>query len=216
MSPNQIKLLTKLISIPALVIGFTFHEFAHALVADKLGDKTPRFQGRLTLNPTAHIDLVGFLMIIFVGFGWAKPVQTNPNAYRNYYKDDLKVSIAGPLANLIIAVIFVPILFLYSKYIGQHISNFNLAVVIYLMLDAIIKYNIMLFIFNLIPIPPLDGFHVLEDLFPSRFSEFKYKIQQYQVVILIIFIVTPVFNYIVGVPTQIIYNLLMDIGNSLI
>ena len=100
MDEIKIKILQKLLILPALLIGFTVHEYAHAYMADKLGDKTPRFQGRLTFNPLAHIDPMGFFMILFVGFGWAKPVQTNRSAYRNYYKDDLKVSIAGPLSNL--------------------------------------------------------------------------------------------------------------------
>ena len=91
--------------IPAILIGFTFHEYAHAKVADKLGDKTPRFQGRLNLNPINHLDPLGTLLILFCGIGWAKPVQVNPSAFKNYYKDDLKVSIAGPIANLIVAFI---------------------------------------------------------------------------------------------------------------
>ena len=153
------------IILPALIIGFTIHEFAHAFVADKLGDKTPRFQGRLSLNPAAHIDPMGLIMIILVGFGWAKPVQTNPYAYKNYRMDDLKVSIAGPISNLIVAVIFTPILFLYIFYIAPVIPNEKLAMVLLLMINAIVKYNIMLFIFNLIPIPPLDGFIYLRIYF---------------------------------------------------
>ena len=100
------EILNKILMIPAILLAFTFHEYAHAITADRLGDKTPRFQGRLTLNPIAHIDPIGFLLILLVGFGWAKPVQTNPSAYKNYYKDDLKVSIAGPIANLILGFLF--------------------------------------------------------------------------------------------------------------
>ena len=85
-------LLNIILMIPGMLIAFTFHEYAHAFVADKLGDKTPRFQGRLTLNPLVHIDPMGFLAVIIFRFGWAKPVQTNPSAYKNYYKDDLKVN----------------------------------------------------------------------------------------------------------------------------
>ncbi|NLZ49241.1 MAG: site-2 protease family protein [Clostridiales bacterium] len=210
------KVLNILLVLPALLIGFTIHEFAHAYMADKLGDKTPRFQGRLTFNPLAHIDPLGFIMILIAGFGWAKPVQTNPYAYKNYYKDDLKVSIAGPISNLIVAVIFTPILLLYEKYALINISNVKLAVVIYYMMQFIIKYNIMLCIFNLIPIPSLDGFHILEDLFPSRFTKYKYKIQQYQILILILFLVTPLFDYIVGIPSNLIYKLLRNIGKLII
>ena len=94
-----------ILMIPGMLIAFTFHEYAHAYVADKLGDKTPRFQGRLTLNPIAHIDPIGFIAVLIFSFGWAKPVQTNPSAYKNYHKDDLKVSLAGPIANFLVAIV---------------------------------------------------------------------------------------------------------------
>ena len=109
-------LLDMILIIPAMLVAFTFHEYAHALVADRLGDKTPRFQGRLTLNPLAHIDPFGFIAVLVFGFGWAKPVQTNPSAYKDYRKDDLKVSLAGVTANLIVAIIAAVIYALYIKY----------------------------------------------------------------------------------------------------
>ncbi|HCW03652.1 MAG TPA: site-2 protease family protein [Clostridium sp.] len=212
----KIKILQKLLILPALLIGFTVHEYAHAYMADKLGDKTPRFQGRLTFNPLAHIDPMGFFMILFVGFGWAKPVQTNRSAYRNYYKDDLKVSIAGPLSNLATAVIVTPIFLLFQKYGQGLIPNMKLSLVLFAIMQFIIIYNIMLCIFNLLPIPPLDGFHILEDLYPSKFAEFRYKIQQYQLFILIIFVVTPLFDYIVIGPSYKIFNLLIRLWSLLI
>ena len=98
--------MMKVLLIPAILIGLTIHEFAHALVADRLGDKTPKFQGRLTLNPFVHIDLLGFAMILLIGFGWAKPIETNPAAYKRRYKDDIKVSVAGVVANFITALVF--------------------------------------------------------------------------------------------------------------
>lgn len=212
----QDKILHVLLILPALLIGFTVHEYAHAYVADRLGDKTPRFQGRLTFNPLAHIDPVGFLMIIFAGFGWAKPVQTNPSAYRNYYKDDLKVSIAGPLSNLMVAVIFTPIFLLFERFAFYNIPSVKLAIILYSILHYIVQYNVMLFIFNLIPIPSLDGYHVLEDLFPSKFAKYRYKIQQYQLFILILFVATPLFGYIVGIPTNLIYRLIMKLWGLII
>ena len=99
------RVLTMLYSIPAIFIGFTLHEFSHAYVADKLGDPTPRNHGRLTLNPMVHIDWVGFILILVAGFGWARPVQTNPRNYKNYKKGRILVAIAGPLANLVLAFI---------------------------------------------------------------------------------------------------------------
>ena len=106
-------LLNIILMIPGMLIAFTFHEYAHALVADRLGDKTPRFQGRLTLNPLVHIDPIGFLAVVFFRFGWAKPVQTNSSAYKNYYKDDLKVSLAGPVMNFLVAIVLSVILGVY-------------------------------------------------------------------------------------------------------
>ena len=97
--------LNIILMIPSILIAFTFHEYAHALVAYKLGDDTPKHQGRLSLNPLVHIDIIGFLMLLFLKFGWAKPVETNPRAFKNYYKDDLKVSIAGVIGNLVAALL---------------------------------------------------------------------------------------------------------------
>ena len=109
-------ILNMILMIPGMLIAFTFHEYAHAYVADKLGDKTPRFQGRLTLNPIAHIDPIGFIAVLIFSFGWAKPVQTNPSAYKNYYKDDLKVSLAGPIANFLVAIVIAVILGFYVNF----------------------------------------------------------------------------------------------------
>lgn len=107
---------TTILTIPAILIGFTIHEYAHAYTADKLGDKTPKFQGRLTLNPFAHIDWMGLLMILLFRFGWAKPVEINPSAFKHYYKDDFKVSFAGPLSNLITAFIFAILTEVFMKF----------------------------------------------------------------------------------------------------
>ena len=105
MSPFRMQLLMIILKIPAILIAFTAQGYAKALVADKLGDKTPRFQGRLTLNPAAHIDLMGFILILIASFGWTKPLNTNPSAYKRGYKDAIKVSIAAPLANLLVGFI---------------------------------------------------------------------------------------------------------------
>lgn len=204
-------LLEKILIIPAILIAFTFHELAHAYTADRLGDKTPRFQGRLTMNPLAHIDIIGFVMIMIVGFGWAKPVQTNPSAYRRYYKDDLKVSLAGPIANIAIAIIFTPILGLFMGRVSSLVQNPVLYYVIYRMIASVIIINVSLFFFNLLPLPGLDGFHVLRDLFPSTFNRIGYSIYKYQMIILILFLATPISNYIIGIPSDFVINLLFKI-----
>jgi Zn-dependent protease len=198
------------LTIPAILIAFTFHEYAHAIVADRLGDRTPRFQGRLTFNPLAHIDLIGFLMILVAGFGWAKPVQTNPSAFKNYYKDHLKVAIAGPIANILVALIFTPILIIYYKHLYNVIPLEALAKVLGSILEQIILINIVLFIFNLMPIPGLDGYHALSDLFPSTFNKLNYKIHRYEMLILIVFLVTPISDYLVLRPAISIFIRLVN------
>lgn len=207
-------LLEKILIIPAILIGLTFHEYAHAFVADKLGDKTPKFQGRLTLNPIVHIDIIGFIMILLIGFGWAKPVETNPGAYKNFYKDDLKVSLAGPVANLIVAFLGALLIGILSRTGLLAISNIaNLSAIITSMLIAIIRINCMLFVFNLIPLPGLDGFHILRDVFPKTFYNISDYIYRYQMIILLVFVATPLATYIVGVPTEFLYDSFISFVN---
>ncbi|AAO35391.1 protein with metal dependent protease domain [Clostridium tetani E88] len=205
------KLLAKILIIPAILIGFTFHEFAHAIVADRLGDKTPKFQGRLSLNPIVHIDPIGFIMILLVGFGWAKPVQVNPSAFKNYYKDDLKVSIAGPISNLLIAFIFGGIMFLMGKF--TPVYGGQVFGILYLIVDFTISINCMLAFFNLMPLPGLDGFHILRDLFPRKFYKYGEQIYRYQMFILMIFILTPLSNYLVWKPANVTYGLILRLFN---
>lgn len=172
-------LLSKILTLPAILVAFTFHEYAHAIVADKLGDKTARFQGRLTLNPAKHIDPFGFLCVLLLGIGYARPVQVNPGAFKNYYKDDLKVSLAGPIANFIVAIVGAVILALYSKFIYRIMPR-DLAQIIYLMLFYIVSINISLGIFNLLPIPSFDGFSLVRDIKPGRFRDFEDMCYRYQ------------------------------------
>lgn len=210
-------LLGKILVIPAILIGLTFHEYAHAIVADKLGDKTPKFQGRLTLNPFVHIDLLGFIMIMIIGFGWAKPVETNPSAFKNRYKDDLKVSIAGPIANLIVAFLGAILMALLARFGLTALSGMTtLYAILASILSAIISINCMLFIFNLLPMPGLDGFHVLRDLFPSAYYKISEAVYRYQLIILLLFIATPLASYIVGIPSSFLYSMFMGIANFII
>lgn len=200
----------KIIMIPAILLAFTFHEFAHAKVADVLGDKTPRFQGRLTLNPIKHIDPIGFLLIILVGFGWAKPVETNPSAYKNYYKDDLKVSLAGPLTNLVLS--FLGCLLWMLLIMNIKVFAFlpiSILVVISDMLRAIFTINACLFIFNLLPLPGLDGFAVLRDLAPSTFNRISDSIYRYQGIIMILIVVAG--SRFLSVPVVYVQNFIMKI-----
>lgn len=142
----------------AFVVALTFHECSHALAAYKLGDPTARNMGRLTLNPLKHLDLMGTLLLLLVGFGWAKPVPVNPRNYRNPKRDDIIVSLAGITSNILLAFLATPIYMLTIKH------GSNIALVVSWFIYTFIQTNIVLALFNLIPISPLDGSHVLEDL----------------------------------------------------
>lgn len=200
-------ILNMILMIPGMLIAFTFHEYAHALMADKLGDKTPRFQGRLTLNPIAHIDPIGFIAVLIFSFGWAKPVQTNPSAYKNYYKDDLKVSLAGPIANFIVAIVAAFIFVFYMSFIYKSLPE-ALGGVLYSMLYMTLIINVNIGLFNLIPIPGLDGFSLLRDLSPKTFYRFEEKFYQYQMMIMLLLIF--VGGKIIQVPARIIINSLLS------
>lgn len=200
-------ILNMILMIPGMLIAFTFHEYAHALMADKLGDKTPRFQGRLTLNPIAHIDPIGFIAVLIFSFGWAKPVQTNPSAYKNYYKDDLKVSLAGPITNFIVAIVAAFIFVFYMSFIYKSLPE-ALGGVLYSMLYMTLIINVNIGLFNLIPIPGLDGFSLLRDLSPKTFYRFEEKFYQYQMMIMLLLIF--VGGKIIQVPARIIINSLLS------
>ena len=141
--------------LPGILIGLTVHEFCHAMAAYKLGDNTARDQGRITFNPIKHIDPLGFLFIIFAGFGWAKPVQFNPHNLRNPRRDKAIIAAVGPLSNLLLALGFIGIIWLWRYEIIPFPSN-TVALVVF----RAAQINIGLFVFNLLPIPPLDGSHI--------------------------------------------------------
>ncbi|CAN5351098.1 site-2 protease family protein [soil metagenome] len=168
----------------ALLVGLTFHEFSHALVADNLGDRRPRAMGRLTLNPIAHVDPIGALMLVVAGFGWAKPVMVNPAALRGGRRSMALVAFAGPIANVVVATVFA-VAFRAMDLAG--ISNgFALNLV-----ALIVQLNILLAIFNLIPIPPLDGYNVALAYLPSRQALIVQQYAPYGVIVLLLLIFIP-------------------------
>lgn len=196
-------------NIPALLIGFAFHEFAHAWVADFLGDPTPRSQGRLTLNPLVHLDIFGTLMALLYRFGWAKPVMTNPSYYRgNPLRGRMYVALAGPLMNLVLAFFGVIVLIFVSIY--MHGSQWGS--VLSEICDAIVKMNLGLGIFNLLPIPPLDGYAVLGGLLPARYARFLWSLEPYGMIILVILLFINTFNVLLYQALIGIYNFYLMIA----
>jgi len=144
--------------MPAAIIGLTVHEFSHAYMAFRLGDHTAKDEGRLTLNPLKHIDWLGFFLIVVAGFGWAKPVSFNPDNLKHKHRDEILISIAGPLSNLVTAFLF----FLAARglYFLAYFNSTNVGLEIVNLIVVWGVINISLFIFNLIPLPPLDGSHL--------------------------------------------------------
>lgn len=197
---NPMELLALLLTLPGVIIAITFHEFAHAYVADKLGDDTPRRQGRITLNPLAHIDPVGFLMLIFVHFGWGKPVEINPtnfNRKRSMAKQEMLVALAGPLMNIIIALILTIILFAINTFAPSFTITMT-GLIISLVLQMAISVNIGLGIFNLIPLPPLDGSKIFINILPYKAKTwFQDNIQIFYIIFVVLW-VTNLMGYIIS------------------
>jgi len=168
---------TMLYVIPALLLGLTLHELAHAAVAYKLGDPTAKNLGRLTLNPIKHLDPLGTIMLLVFHFGWAKPVPVNPLYFRgDRQKGMLWVSLAGPATNLLIALAGAVVFKLLMPQ-GQ-----ALRIILWLIIDI----NVILAVFNLIPVPPLDGSKILAGLLPGKYSHVIYNLEKYGFIILIL------------------------------
>jgi len=191
--------------IPAIIIGITVHEFSHAFMSVKLGDPTPRFQDRLTLNPLSHIDPLGLVALVLFGFGWGRPVQINPRYYKNGKRDRILVSLAGPLSNILVILITAVIF----RFTINMTPNFVWKLGAY-----IININAVLCVFNLLPIPPLDGSKILLEILPlDNKHQLYYKMQKYSILIFIVFLATglaqkilmPGVNAILSVAMSIIW-----------
>lgn len=205
-----------LIMIPAILIGFTFHEYAHAKMADMLGDTTARAQGRLNLNPLSHLDFIGMITILLIGFGWAKPVEINPTAFKNPKKDDLKVSLAGPFANLVVAIIATLVFGVYGKFFMLRITNINLVDVLSGILRSIIRINVMLFVFNLLPLPSFDGEHIIKYISPKFYYQTFTKLYNYRFIILMALIVPIGSNSLIGYLVDPIRNFILIFLNKML
>ncbi|WP_191559935.1 site-2 protease family protein [Metabacillus idriensis] len=178
-----------------LAIAFTVHEFAHAYVAYKFGDPTAKNQGRLTLSPLAHLDPIGTLLIFIAGFGWAKPVPVNRFYFKNPRLAGVLVSVAGPLSNLVIA--FIGMSLWYILLSAGAFSSFSTGTAesIQQFFNILVSLNITLFIFNLFPFPPLDGYRIIEDLAPSGVRAKMTQFENYGIVIFLVLVLTPLDKY---------------------
>ena len=206
------KLLSLLLSVPGILIAITFHEFAHAYVADKLGDDTPRNQGRLTLNPLGHLDPIGSVMLLFAGFGWGKPVEVNPRNYDRRFsmdKADAIVSIAGPLMIFFLAIVLTIIYCAIYKFSSVAFINSQVGTIVLLMINIAISINIGLGVFNLIPLPPLDGSKVLKAFLPYNSRQWFENNEK-------IFEMIFVALWIVGILSTIISPLISIITNGIL
>ncbi|MDQ1240628.1 MAG: hypothetical protein QG577_2814 [Thermodesulfobacteriota bacterium] len=200
------------IIIPGFLLAITVHEFAHGYIAYRLGDPTAKLAGRLTFNPISHLDLFGTIALVLVKIGWAKPVPVDPRNLRNPKTDMLWISLAGPAANMVTAIglaviVHVLVAVLWGKPAGEMVE------IIFLPLLKILYWgvhiNIILAVFNLIPVPPLDGFSILTGILPYRQAYMLEQLQPYGVFALLLLLMTGIVSYIVFPPVLFIRGLLL-------
>ncbi|WP_080849075.1 site-2 protease family protein [Cytobacillus gottheilii] len=177
--------------IITLIIAFTVHEFAHAYTAYKFGDPTAKNQGRVTLNPIQHLDPIGTILILIAGFGWARPVPVNRYHFKNPKLAGITVSIAGPLSNLLMAILA----FIIWYGLGGLGLLASTPMFVNEFLNTFINLNLVLFVFNLLPLPPLDGYRIIEDLAPANIRAKMTQFEVYGSLIFIILVITPLGDY---------------------
>ena len=183
--------------IPALLFTITVHEYAHGAMSSSLGDPTPEADGRLTMNPLAHLDLIGSLMLLLVGFGWAKPVPINPRNFRNIVKDTMLVSFAGPATNFLLSIGFAVLLRLLIEFfpLGEWQGN-TVWDFFFLMFQTGVVVNIGLGWLNLMPIPPLDGSKILWGVLPPKLGFQYMQLERYGFLVLILLLMTGALGYV--------------------
>lgn len=195
--------------LPALLIALSVHEAAHAYTAYKLGDKSQKALGRLSLSPLAHIDPIGFIFMLVFKFGWGKPVVMDDRNFKNRRKGIMLVALAGPLSNIILAFVFTIILKLLDVFGALAIMiNSNIGNILYIMLLYMIGFNVMFGVFNLIPLPPFDGAKVLTYFLPEKAKRGMDWLEQYSIWIIAILMLTDVYQLIISPAYNFIYWLI--------
>lgn len=184
-----------LASLVGIAMAISIHEFGHAYSAHLLGDDTAKYNGRMTLNPAKHVDPLGLIMLIVCRFGWAKPVPVNPNNFKNYKLGNIIVSLSGALGNLVGAII--------SALIVKYVDMYAIQVIF----SNAMWINIGFGAFNLLPIPPLDGWGVISSLLPYKYNEFVYKYENMGYIILIIALFTNAYKIITTPIMMVFYNI---------
>lgn len=199
---SEINIFQLLITGIVVIISLTFHEFAHGFASYCLGDKTAKHEGRLTLNPLAHVDPFGLIMLFLVNFGWAKPVPINPIAYKNPRIGIIITSIAGPIANFILAFVTIIVMLLLGGRGNQGLYAF---------LQIMMFLNVNLGVFNLLPIPPLDGSKIFASLFGGKVAEFIYKLENYGFIILFALLMLPPTRQVISFLSRGVLNAMFSL-----
>lgn len=201
-----------IILAPPLLFALTFHEFAHGLVAYRLGDPTAKMAGRLTLNPLRHLDPLGTIAFFFIKFGWAKPVPVNPRYFRDPKRDMLWVALAGPLTNLgvaILSAVLTKAIWLLGETLPYSPAVEAILLPLGAMLVASVWINLVLAIFNFLPIPPLDGGRILAGLLPDRWAASYQRLERYGFVIVIVLALSGLLSKVILPIISFVNNLLL-------
>ncbi len=205
-------IVERLYIIPGIIVAISVHEFGHAKAAQLCGDRTSEWQGRVSLDPRAHVSVLGILMLLLVGFGWGRPVMIDPRQFKHPRRDQIIVGLAGVFNNLLCALVFSVICGLYMRFVPVSFAVTKIANIIWTILLRTVSINISLMIFNLLPVPPLDGFGVLCGIFNLYNTKFYWYAQRYGMAILLILlylgatgiVLRPAVSAVMGLFTRLI------------